>query len=141
MKKFFYSSTAIALALAPAAMAQETLVVSATRVATPLNQVVSSVTVIGQAEIEARQLRSLPDILSAVPGLNVVRAGGLGGQTSLFTRGTNSNHTKILLDGIDIADTSTPSGATDLGKLLAGEISRVEVQRGPQSGLYGSDAI
>jgi vitamin B12 transporter len=140
-RRFLHSTTAIALVLAPAAMAQETLVVSATRVAAPLNQVASSVTVIGQAEIEARQLRSLPDILSAVPGLNVVRAGGLGGQTSLFTRGTNSNHTKILLDGIDIADTSTPSGATDLGKLLAGDIARVEVLRGPQSGLYGSDAI
>ncbi len=109
--------------------------------ATPLNQVGGSITVIGANEIEARQLRSLPDILSTVPGLNVVRSGGLGGQTSLFTRGTNSNHTKILLDGIDIADTSTPSGATDLGKLMAADIERVEVLRGPQSGLYGSDAI
>lgn len=142
MKSFLYSTTAVALCLTPlGARAQETVVVSATRVATPLNQVASSITVIGQAEIEARQLRSLPDILSTVPGLNLVQAGGQGGQTSLFTRGTNSNHTKILLDGIDIADTTTPSGATDLGKLLAGDIARVEVLRGPQSGLYGSDAI
>ena len=119
MKTFFYSTSALVLCLAPfVAQAQETLIVSATRVSTPLNQVASSVTVVGQNEIEARQLRSLPDILSAIPGLNLVRAGGQGGQTSLFTRGTNSNHTKILLDGIDIADTTTPSGATDLGQLF-----------------------
>jgi vitamin B12 transporter len=140
VKKFFFSTTAIALCLT-SALAQEIAVVTATRVATPLNQVASSITLVDQTEIEARQLRSLPDILATVPGLNVVRSGGLGGQTSLFTRGTNSNHTKILLDGIDIADTTTPAGATDLGKLLSGDIARVEVLRGPQSGLYGSDAI
>ncbi len=122
-------------------MAQEISVVTATRLVQPLDTVAGSISVIGEEEIAARQLRSLPDILSAVPGLNLVRTGGLGGQTSLFLRGTNSNHTKILLDGIDIADTSTPSGATDLGKFLAGDIARVEVLRGPQSGLYGSDAI
>src|SRR5207237_5115485 len=122
-------STAILLALTPPAQAQEITVVTATRVPAPLNQIASSITVIGQEEIEARQLRSLPDILATVPGLNVVRSGGEGGQTSTFTRGTNSNHTKILLDGIDIADTSTPSGATDLGKLLSGDIARVEVLR------------
>lgn len=141
-RRILYSTTALALCLAPlAASAQEISVVTATRVATPLNQVAGSITVIGQDEIAARKLRSLSDILASVPGLNVVRVGGQGGQTSLFSRGTNSNHTKILLDGIDIADTSTPSGATDLGKFLAGDIARVEVLRGPQSGLYGSDAI
>lgn len=139
-RRFLFSTTAIVLSLSPLA-AQEITVVTANRLPSALNSVASSISVIGEDEIEARQLRSLPDILSTVPGLNLVRVGGQGGQTSLFTRGTNSNHTKILLDGIDIADTSTPSGATDLGKFLAGDIERVEVLRGPQSGLYGSDAI
>ena len=76
-----------------------------------------------------------------VPGLFVVQTGGLGGQTSIFMRGTNSNQTKVLLDGIDISDPSTPNDAADIGKLLTGDIARVEVLRGPQSGLYGSDAI
>ncbi len=134
MKKFLYSSTALLFSACAACGAGKPWSCPATRVATPLNQVASSVTVIGQAEIEARQLRSLPDILATVPGLNLVRAGGLGAQTSLFTRGTNSNHTKILLDGIDIGDTTTPSGATDLGKLLAGDIARVEVLRGRNRG-------
>jgi vitamin B12 transporter len=138
----FLSTTAIVLGLAPlSAHADETVVVTATRLPTPASQVASSIDVVGAAEIEARQLRSLPDILATLPGLNLVRAGGEGGQTSLFTRGTNSNHTKVLLDGIDLSDPSTPSGAVDLGRVLAGDVARVEVLRGPGSGLYGSDAI
>jgi vitamin B12 transporter len=116
-------------------------VVSATRVPTPLSAVASSVTVVTADEIEARQERSLPDVLRDVPGVTVVQTGGAGGQTSLFMRGTNPNHTKILLDGIDIADPSTPSGAADISKFLSADIAQVEVLRGPQGALYGSDAI
>jgi len=76
-----------------------------------------------------------------VPGLNVVQTGGPGGQTSVFMRGTNSNHTKVLIDGIDVSDPSTPNGAFDYAHLLAADIQQLEVLRGPQSGLYGSDAI
>ena len=56
-------------------------------------------------------------------------------------RGTNSNHTKVLIDGIDVGDPSNSTGAFDYGQLLTQDIERVEVLRGPQSGLYGSDAI
>jgi vitamin B12 transporter len=142
VKTFLYSTTATILALTTAAQAgDETLIVTATRVPTAASQVASSVDVVTAADIEARQLRSLPDILNTMPGLNVVRTGGEGGQTSLFTRGTNSNHTKVLLDGIDISDPSTPAGAVDLGRVLAADVGRVEVMRGPGSALYGSDAI
>lgn len=119
----------------------ERIVVSATRLPTPVSEVASSVTVITAATIEARQQRSLPDVLRNVPGLNIVQSGGAGGQTSVFLRGTNSNHTKVLLDGIDIADPSTANGAADISKLAAGGIAKVEVLRGPQGALYGSDAI
>jgi vitamin B12 transporter len=144
VKTILYSTTALILCLAPlAARAQdaESVVVTATRLPTPQNQLGNSVTVIGAAAIEARQQRSLPDVLQDVPGLNVVQTGALGGQVSLFLRGTNSSHTKVLLDGIDIADPSTPNNVADVGKLLTGDIARVEVLRGPGSGLYGSDAI
>ena len=148
MKRLFLSSAALVALGAPAFAqsnsnlgADESLVVSATRLATPASQVASSVTLVTAADIEARQDRSLPDALQTVPGLFIEQTGGLGGQTSLFMRGTNSNHTKVLLDGIDIADPSTPTNAADIGKLLTGDIARVEVLRGPQSGLYGSDAI
>ena len=79
------------------------VIVSATRVPTPEDEVASSVTLITAADIEAQQARTLPDILQTVPGLNVVQTGGPGGATSVFIRGTNSNHVKILVDGIDIA--------------------------------------
>jgi vitamin B12 transporter len=117
------------------------VVVSATRIATPVAQVGSSVTVITAADIAAEQLRTATDVLKQVPGLNVVQSGGPGGQTSVFIRGTNSNHTKVLIDGIDVSDPSNAGASFDFGQLLASDIERIEILRGPQSGLYGSDAI
>jgi vitamin B12 transporter len=144
LKSILYASAALA-ALTGAASAEsvgnEGVVVSATRLSTPVAQVASSVTVITAADIERRQDRSLPDVLRDVPGLSITQTGGAGGQTSLFMRGTNSNHVKLLVDGIDMADPSTPTGAADISKLLAGDIAKVEVLRGPQGALYGSDAI
>ncbi len=119
----------------------DTLVVSATRIATPAAQLGSSVTVITAADIATKQLRTLPDVLRLVPGLNVVQSGGPGGVTSVFMRGTNSNQTKVLIDGIDVSDPSNAGATFDFGQLLASDIERIEVLRGPQSGLYGSDAI
>jgi vitamin B12 transporter len=146
------SSVAIAvLGFAPRAFAQsqldypgledESVVVSATRIPTPVSEIASSVTVITADDIEQRQEVSLPDVLRDVPGLDIVQTGGAGGQTSIFMRGTNSNQTKVLLDGIDISDPSTANGAVDISKLLAGDLARVEVLRGPQGALYGADAI
>jgi vitamin B12 transporter len=120
---------------------QESVVVSATRVPTPALEIASSITVITAEDIEARQKRTIADVLKDVPGLNVVQTGGPGGVTSVFIRGTNSNHTKVLIDGIDVSDPSNSTGAFDFGQLLTPDIERIEVLRGPQSGLYGSDAI
>jgi vitamin B12 transporter len=117
------------------------VVVSPSTVVTPSDQSASSVSVITAADIEAQHRLTVPDALAAVPGLNVVQTGGPGGQTSVFIRGTNSNHVKVLVDGIDVSDPSNPNGSFDFGQLLTGDIERIEVLRGPQSGLYGSDAI
>ncbi len=125
----------------PPAIILPPLVVSASHLPTPEDEVASAVTIITADDIAQKQLRTLPDALNDVPGLNVVQSGGAGGQTSVFIRGTNSNHTKILVDGIDVSDPSTPNGTFDLSNLLLGDVERIEVLRGPQSGLYGSDAI
>jgi vitamin B12 transporter len=117
------------------------VVVSPSTIPTPSEQSASSVTVITAAEIENNQYRTVPDALASVPGLNVVQTGGPGGQTSIFIRGTNSNHVKVLIDGIDVSDPSNPNQSFDFGQLLTGDIERIEILRGPQSGLYGSDAI
>ena len=126
---------------APAANPAPTVVVSPTGTVTPDNQTASSVTVITAQDIETLQRRSVPDALSAVPGLSVVQTGGPGGVTSVFLRGTNANQTKVLIDGIDVGNPGSPQGNFDLGQLLTADIAQIEVLRGPQSGLYGSDAI
>ena len=135
------STTAVAQQSASPQNVLSTIVVSPTSVPTPEAQVASSVTVVTAQDIEREQRRTVPDILANVPGLNIVQTGGPGGQTSVFMRGTNSNHTKVLIDGIDVSDPSNPNRSFDFGQLLAADIERIEVLRGPQSGLYGSDAI
>jgi vitamin B12 transporter len=117
------------------------LVVSATRLATPRDEVASSVTVITAEDIRRRQFRSVPHALRSVPGLHVAPTGGTGQQTSVFVRGANSNHTLVLIDGIEISDPASPSGAVDFSNLWLDNVERIEVLRGPQGTLYGSDAI
>lgn len=118
-----------------------TIAVSPTTVPTPVVELASSVTVLTAEDIARAQRRTLADLLTTVPGLNVVQTGTPGSQTSIFIRGTNSNHVKVLIDGMDVSDPSNPTGGFDFGHLLTQDIERVEVLRGPQSGLYGADAI
>lgn len=116
-------------------------VVSATGIPTDASEVASSVTVITEEQIQRDQRRTVADVLATVPGLNVVQTGGAGGQTSVFMRGTNGDHVKVLVDGIEMNDPSQPKREFDFGPLMTDDIERIEVLRGPQSGLYGSDAI
>ena len=142
------TGTALALALlAQPVRAQDNavvlppIVVSATTVPTPASELGSSVTVVTGDDLQREQLRTVPDALKKVPGLDIVQTGGPGGQTSVFMRGTNANHVKVLIDGIDVGNPSITNGAFDFGHLLTSDIEKIEVLRGPQSGLYGSDAI
>jgi len=124
-----------------AGASDESVVITATRLPTPELEIASSVTVVTADDIAARQERTFSELLRDIPGLNVVQEGGSGGLTSVFIRGTNSNHVKVLVDGIDVSDPSNAGAVFDFGQLLTQDIERVEVLRGPQSGLYGSDAI
>lgn len=99
----------------------------------------TSVGVVGGAEIEAQQTRYTADVLRSLPGVQVNRGGGPGGVTDVRIRGGEANHTLVLVDGIAVNDPTT--GSFDFSNLLADDIERIEVIRGPQSGLYGSNAL
>lgn len=118
------------------------IVVTATRVATPAERTGSSVAVITAEDIERRQYRSVGDALQSVPSLGVVRSGGgIGKLTNVFSRGSETNHTLVLLDGIELNDPSNTDGLIDLSHIYIRDVERIEVVLGPQSTLYGSDAI
>lgn len=117
------------------------LVVTATGAETPEDELAASITVITKEDIDRNQYQTVVDVLKAVPGMNIVQSGGPGKQTSVFMRGTNSNHVLVLIDGMNASDPSTPNGSFNFAHLLAASIDRVEVVRGPLSSLYGSDAI
>ncbi len=117
------------------------VVVSATRVDTPINQVASSITVISEEEIESKQEQSVSELLRSVPSTDVVRSGPRGGNTAIFLRGANSEHTLVLIDGIEANNPISNTRAFNFVDLPTDNIERIEVLRGPQSTLYGSDAM
>ena len=99
----------------------------------------SSVTVIDSEALEQRQTRVLSDVLRDVPGVSVSRSGAVGAPTQIRIRGSEANHVLVFIDGIKASDPY--QGEYDFGNLIADEAARVEVLRGQQSALYGSDAI
>jgi vitamin B12 transporter len=117
------------------------IVVTASRSGDPVrvDKVGGSVTLIDPAAFEQRQTRIVSDILRDVPGVAVSRSGGIGSPTQVRIRGTEGNHVLVLLDGIEASDPF--QGEFDFGPLIADEAARIEVLRGQQSSLYGSDAI
>ena len=117
------------------------IVVTANRIETALNEVGSSITVINREEIEQRQRPFVLDLLRSIPALDVVQSGGPGGTTSVFIRGAASTHTLVFLDGVRMNDPSAMGTLSDFANLTTDNIERIEVLRGPQSTLYGSDAI
>jgi len=116
------------------------VVVTATRFPIPVDRVGSSISIITEQQIRDRQVTGVADILRTVPGLTVTRSGGVGTETQVRIRGTEANHTLVLIDGIEMNDPSAGS-VFDFGHLLTSGVERIEVLRGPQSALYGSDAI
>ncbi|MBS0210686.1 MAG: TonB-dependent receptor [Planctomycetes bacterium] len=118
-----------------------TVVNSASLGGTPLGQAGSSVTVITAEQIQQRRQTSVLEMLRGLPGLNVVQSGGPGQPASVFIRGASSEQTKVILDGIWMNDPLTTGRLFDFSTLSVDNIDRIEVIRGPQSTLYGSDAI
>ncbi len=116
----------------------ESVVVSAAQVEIPLSAASSSVTVITRDDLEKHQVESVADALRAVPGLSVVANGGRGAVTSVFPRGGESDYSLVFVDGVQA---NAFGGGFDFAHLPVANIERIEIVRGPQSALYGSNAI
>jgi vitamin B12 transporter len=115
------------------------VIVTASRVPEPVVDSFWSTSVFTRADIEARQVQSVPDLLADLAGINIDNAGGLGQQSSVFIRGADSDHTLLLIDGVRVG--SATLGTAPLEIIPLEQIDHIEVVRGPRSTLYGSDAV
>lgn len=115
------------------------IVVTATRIAQNADQTLSSVTVITREDIERSQAASVAELLQGNAGINVASQGGSGKLTALYLRGTNPGHVTVLVDGIRMG--SVTAGTVAWEFLPLEQIERIEISRGPNSALYGSEAI
>ncbi len=114
------------------------VVVTAQAEPTLAQETTASVTVITRDEIEARQSVTLPDLLLFVPGMAIGRTGAEGGSASMFLNGGNSSYAKVLVDG---ATVNEPGNAVDFSNFTLDNIDKVEIVRGAESALYGTDAV
>lgn len=117
------------------------LVVTAMRQPIAIQRSGSAITVIRAEVIEKASPGTVADLLRAEPGLSVVQNGGAGQLSTVQLRGTESRHTLVLIDGIRVNDPSAGAGEFDFNNLAMADVERIEILRGPQSAIYGSDAI
>jgi vitamin B12 transporter len=118
----------------------EEIVITSSRVPMPLREVGTSLSVVDREEILLRGFNNLADVLRYEPAVSISNTGGPGGATSLRIRGESGFRTRVLLDGIDITDTSSPQSAPHFEQLESAGTERVEILRGPQGLMYGADA-
>lgn len=146
MKRHLFLSTAlVAVGLAAPAWSQdvpelEAVVVTATRIPAIVSETPGA-RVVDRATIEQRGAVFAADILADVPGLSVVRSGAFGGVAQVRMRGAVPGKTLVLVDGVPVNDPAEIAGAYDFSGFELGDIDRIEVLSGPQSSLWGSDAI
>jgi vitamin B12 transporter len=116
----------------------EPVMVSETKMEKPVSRATGSVHIITREELKKRQFPYLREVLRDAPGLAIVQTGSRGGTTSVFTRGGQSNFTMVLVDGVKVNDAG---GGFEFANLTTDNVERIEILKGPQSALYGSDAI
>jgi vitamin B12 transporter len=117
------------------------VVVSANRIATPISEVGSSVTVVTSEEIEKAQAKTLLDIIENTPGINVMSYGGQGKTSEFYMRGMPSKNVVLLIDGIDMKFPMWSMMPSNISTFLGDDVERVEILRGNQSSLYGANAV
>ena len=137
--------TAVALAILPtnvvAQVADDVIVVTASGFEQPRSETGQAIEVVDRDRLDRLQSATISEALQTVPGVSIATRGGLGGQTSAFIRGGSSAQTLVLVDGVRINDLTSPNGAFDFGALMTGNIGQVEILRGPNSIIWGSQAI
>jgi vitamin B12 transporter len=126
-------------AAAQEAKQAEPVVVTATRIETPAEQVGAAVTVVTGEAFETHHYPTVDEALRSVPGLDVRRSGSFGATTSVSIRGANPNQVQVLIDGVRVKSPTT--GLAEFADISPDLIERIEIIRGPQSTLYGADAI
>ncbi|QQS37300.1 MAG: TonB-dependent receptor [Ignavibacteriales bacterium] len=117
------------------------VVISATKTESNLLELANSVTVIDSQKIANSSSTNVFDVIKNETGISFTRQGGVGTLSNLYIRGANSGHTLVLIDGVEMNLTSDPSGVYDFSTLPLDNIEKIEIVRGPQSTLYGSDAL
>ena len=115
------------------------MVVTATRTEVAKNQLAAAATVYTRKDIERLQVQTLPDLLKGTSGIDMTQQGGYGKIASVFMRGTNPDQLLVLIDGIKVGSVTT--GTTPFEFIPIDQIERVEIIKGPQSSLYGSEAM
>ncbi|MFK7792926.1 MAG: TonB-dependent receptor plug domain-containing protein [Devosiaceae bacterium] len=143
MAGFFVAAFAAPLTAAAPAYAQTEITVFAPfrGIATPIARAGSAVSVITREEIDQSGQTSVAEILRAVPGVEFTSAGGFGSNSDVRIRGGEQQHTMVLIDGVPVTNTVSPRNVFDFSTIAPDIIESIEVLRGPQSALYGSDAI
>ena len=119
----------------------EEVVVTASRLEEPLRYSPDSVTVVTGEEIQKKGKKTVIDVLRDVPGVSIAQYGQFGGGASIYLRGTNNAHTLIMVDGVKVGDPMATDGKMSISDLSTDNIERIEIIRGAQSVLYGSNAI
>ena len=120
---------------------QDTIIVEGSRLNQPITEIGSSVTIITADDIEALGFDFAVDAIASAPGVTVNSNGAFGGNASVRIRGAASEQTLVLIDGVPVNDPSSPGGGFNFARLDTENIERIEVLRGPQSTLWGTDAI
>ena len=130
--------------ITPSASAQEDvkldeIVVTAARIEEPVGETTGGVTLIEGEDIQKMNVDFVPDVFRKIPELHVIQNGGAGKVTSVLLRGGSSSHTLVMIDGIRVNSTTT--GSFDFSGINVDDIERIEIVKGPQSTVYGSDAM
>ena len=145
---FLGASSFLALLTAPASaqssassLAADEIIVSASRASQSINQLGDAISIISAEDIELQQLLTLDDALERAPGVTITRSGGIGQNTQVRMRGFTSKHILVMIDGVKLNNPSEADNQFGIDHLFLDNVERVEVLRGPQSGIYGADAV